>query len=169
MGGFFIGMVLWVALSVMVGSYAQGKGRSFGAFVVLGLVTSPVIAWIVALVSAPGEETVRQQAVQHGTRRECPHCFELVDPRATACPQCQRDIEPIASKEALECANCGRPLATGTTVCEACEMPPQDDSLEAVVASHDWEEGMCTRCGSSIVSAHRDAFACPIPEPGGAA
>ena len=29
------------------------------------------------------------------TTRECPHCRERIDKRASACPKCGRDVEPI--------------------------------------------------------------------------
>ncbi|MGB5735140.1 MAG: zinc ribbon domain-containing protein [Thiohalocapsa sp.] len=84
-------MVVWVALAILVGMYAYRRGHSITgvlAFLVLGLVFSPLVAFIAAALILPSEELL----IEKGLAQRCPHCAELVKPAASVCSHCGRDI-----------------------------------------------------------------------------
>lgn len=84
-------MVLWVALAILVGLYAYRRGHSITGvltFIVLGLLFSPLVAFIVAAVIPPSEELL----IEKGLAQRCPHCAELVKPAASVCSHCGRDL-----------------------------------------------------------------------------
>ncbi len=84
-------MVLWVALAILVGLYAYRRGHSITGvltFIVLGLLLSPLVAFIVAAVIPPSEELL----IEKGLAQRCPHCAELVKPAASVCSHCGRDL-----------------------------------------------------------------------------
>lgn len=91
---------------------AQRKGRSFWGFFLLGLF-APIIGIAVALIISP----IRPSAAT----RECPHCFSLIDARATICSHCQRDLPAAPSAEAI---------------------------AKAVLATHLMDRGKCLNCGA---------------------
>ena len=43
--------LLWIALSVLVGKLADDRGRSFGGFMVLSILISPIFAGIILLIA----------------------------------------------------------------------------------------------------------------------
>ncbi len=51
----FVVLVLWILFSVVVGTVARNKGRSFAAFFFLSLLLSPVIGLIVIAIMKPIE------------------------------------------------------------------------------------------------------------------
>jgi len=63
-----MGVVLWIGLSLIPGAIAQGKGRSFFAYFVLGLVISPLIAAVVAAVAKPLESESAEGTGEGDTR-----------------------------------------------------------------------------------------------------
>ncbi len=53
----FIGVLLWFSLSVLVGVYWKGKGRSFVTGFGSGVFLSPLIGYIIGLCIKPEEKT----------------------------------------------------------------------------------------------------------------
>lgn len=63
-----IAIVVYVVPVVLIARWAARKGSTFGGFVVLGLLTSPIISFIVALVIEDKREP-RQVVVAQGPGR----------------------------------------------------------------------------------------------------
>jgi hypothetical protein len=84
-------LVLWAALAIMVALFAYRRGHSNTgvlAFLLLGLVFSPVVAFVAAALISPSEDLL----IEKGLAQRCPHCAELVKPAAVVCSHCGRDL-----------------------------------------------------------------------------
>lgn len=73
-------IVLWLFLSVVAGMIASKKGRSFFWFFLLGILLSPVIGIISALIADKNMEA-------KGFIK-CPECAEFVKSEAKSCKHC---------------------------------------------------------------------------------
>lgn len=85
---------------------AAHKGRSFGGFLLYGVLLWP-IALIHALVMAPTTEARQRRAQERGEVRSCPVCMELVQAKALRCRFCGHDFgmaarEPDASIDRIK-------------------------------------------------------------------
>jgi hypothetical protein len=45
---------IWIALAFFLGKAAQGVGRSFWVWFILGIIIDPILAWIVYAIVARG-------------------------------------------------------------------------------------------------------------------
>ncbi len=83
-------LLLWLILSILVGVYANSKGRSgIGMFIVSLLLLSPIVGFIiVAIMSNKSEE----KKVNSGEMRKCDSCAELVKAEAKICRYCGNDM-----------------------------------------------------------------------------
>ncbi len=87
-----VSLIGWSIVSFFVASYAKNKGRSYGGFLALALVFSPVIALIIAAIVKDESENV---ALSAGELRKCPYCGESIKATATVCRFCGREVEPF--------------------------------------------------------------------------
>jgi len=85
-------VVIWFILCICVGAYANGKGRSGIGFFFLSFFLSPLIGFIIALISKSNEKEIEEKTILSGERKKCPYCAELVKIEATVCKHCQRDL-----------------------------------------------------------------------------
>ncbi len=53
--GYLVVIIGWIILSFVLASAAQKRGRSYGLFLALGLLCSPIIGFIILLVMSENE------------------------------------------------------------------------------------------------------------------
>jgi hypothetical protein len=83
----FVVFFAWIGCSFAIGSYATGKGRSFGGWFGISLLISPIIAYFVLMFAQPeaGDENT-------GKYRKCPQCAETVRTEAKICRHCHSEL-----------------------------------------------------------------------------
>lgn len=95
---------LWVGLAALVAHMASQKERPAGAWFLIAVVVSPVIALLALGVTGQG-----------GSRR-CADCAGTVSKHASVCPHCRRDL---TAPRPLNAMTRGNPKS-GRKTCKAC-------------------------------------------------
>jgi hypothetical protein len=90
--------ILWLFLAILVGVFAQRRGRvGFGWFV-LAVMFSPVLTWLVLLAIGPAKSAALVAAsspvADTRDRIPCPECRELVLRDARKCKHCGSVLVP---------------------------------------------------------------------------
>ncbi len=93
LGGFSILEIMLMligslVLVVSIAFYAERKGRSFWLIFFVGLILSPLVSLIVALLMPAGEK----EALSSGKVKKCPYCTELVKIGAAECKYCGKTL-----------------------------------------------------------------------------
>ena len=68
--------LFWLVLSILVAVYANGKGKSGVLYFILAVVLSPLLGFLIALIS--GDDT----------KKKCSNCGQNIDKSAKVCPYC---------------------------------------------------------------------------------
>lgn len=74
----------WLIFAILVGAYASGKGKSGFFYFILSIILSPLLGFLIALVSGNNEDGL----VKQGKKRKCANCGELIRPEAKVCSFC---------------------------------------------------------------------------------
>jgi hypothetical protein len=77
-------LIVAVLIGLLPAAIAQSKGYNFFAFWIFGAALF-IVALPVAIFMKPNPDT----------RQQCPFCRTSIDPTATVCPQCTRDIPSL--------------------------------------------------------------------------
>jgi RNA polymerase subunit RPABC4/transcription elongation factor Spt4 len=136
----FIGAVVWILLCILVGRCADRWNRSFGKYIVLSFLLSPLIMGIILLIMGKDDKVksgnkdeypimnrTEKKSPNSGKWKECPMCKRSIDATLTGCPHCGNTNFP----QKIIKYN-----ADGTKTCRGCK--------ENVGA--DWTS--CPHCGS---------------------
>jgi len=81
-------LVTWLVLAILVGVYANGKGKSGFLYFILSVILSPLIGFVIAVVSGDNEN----ELIKQGKKRKCPNCGELIRTEAKICKFCNSKI-----------------------------------------------------------------------------
>jgi hypothetical protein len=90
-------ILLWLFCGIMSAVIAASRGRSGGAWLLLGMLIGPLALAVALLPTA--EAKLQAQARQEGQAlgwRKCPFCAEVVREEAAVCRYCQRELTPVA-------------------------------------------------------------------------
>lgn len=93
-------LIIWVAVAGVSAWYAKQKGRSAGAWLLLGLALSVVALFILWFLEPIGFDDNKSQEIARkfgvsARYRKCPVCAELIQKEALKCRFCQAELEPI--------------------------------------------------------------------------
>ena len=77
-------IISWIVFALIPGFIAKKKGQSFVLYFALGLLLSPLLGIIFALVANRDDDALAQS----GAGKKCPKCAELVKTEATVCRFC---------------------------------------------------------------------------------
>ncbi len=68
--------LIWLILSILVAVYANGKGKSGVLYFFISILLSPLLGFLIVLVSGDG------------TKKKCDKCGQKIDISAKVCPYC---------------------------------------------------------------------------------
>jgi hypothetical protein len=105
-------LFIWLGLAIVVGIAAAHRGRKGAAWLLLAVVTSPLIAGLLVLV-LPDPNKERQQRELLKNPRKCPLCAALVRREAIVCKHCGRDLPPHHRDDEQGNELKGTPVAAG--------------------------------------------------------
>ena len=88
-------LISWLAFAILGAVIAGAKGRSAVGFFFLGLLLSPLLSIIAALIVKPNQKVLEREALWKGESRKCPFCAELIRSEATVCRYCSRELPPL--------------------------------------------------------------------------
>lgn len=80
--------VTWLIFAILVAVYANGKGKSGFLYFILSVILSPLIGFLIAVISGDNEDGL----VEQGIKRKCPNCGELIRTEAKICKFCNSKI-----------------------------------------------------------------------------
>ncbi|MFY9088934.1 zinc ribbon domain-containing protein [Arcobacter aquimarinus] len=92
--------IVWIFLSILVGIYANSKGRFGIGFFLVSIILSPLIGFLMALIAVPHEDNI----MKNKNLKKCPFCKELVKEDAITCKYCHKDlnIKEITNRDILK-------------------------------------------------------------------
>lgn len=109
----FITLCCWVLFCYLVGKYAEKRGKSFWTYAVISGIVSPLLGFIIALITCGKQTNTTASAAQHFSNSYpsqqqhfvlpeekseasvefCPHCGSKVMSHFSNCPNCGASLK----------------------------------------------------------------------------
>lgn len=93
---FLFGLFFWLLFSVLVGVFAQRRGRMGFGYFMLSVMFSPLIILLVVLAIGPAKAAGATAPAEPSpaTHTRCPDCREFVLKEARKCKHCGTTLVP---------------------------------------------------------------------------
>jgi fumarate reductase subunit C len=85
--------VVWFLLSIVIGAFANSRGRDWLRWFGIAALISPLIAGILLLTLPKKIATIEAEAIASGESKRCPKCAEIIRREAVKCRFCGSEIE----------------------------------------------------------------------------
>lgn len=85
-------IIFYVFFAILPASIATKKGRSGFEFFLIGLLLTPIIGIISALLAKPNIKKIEEEQIKLGLSRRCSNCAEVVKRRARVCKHCRNEL-----------------------------------------------------------------------------
>ena len=85
-------LIIWFALTILIGVWANNWGRSGFGFFVLSFILSPLLGAIILLIAGRNTEKSESRKLDTGEMKKCPHCAELIRIQAVKCRYCGSEV-----------------------------------------------------------------------------
>ena len=138
---FIIIFITWLIFSFAVAYGAKNRGRSFGTYLALSIILSPLVGGIVLLMLGENKEGIENNSITEGSSKKCPYCAEIIKKEAKVCRYCGKDLPEETNNKAelftlvteddkktgfYTCAKCGRRNPFGNPRCIDCQTPKKE-------------------------------------------
>lgn len=85
-------LIPWLILAILVGVFAERRGRFGFGYFMLAMVLSPLIGFLIVVLLGEDRAEVEYRQLASGAMRRCPDCAELVRKEARKCRHCGADL-----------------------------------------------------------------------------
>lgn len=88
-------IILWIGLSIAIGFINQSRGNGFITGLLLSLILSPLIGFIIVIVTKENTAKLEKAQIAKGKLKKCPKCAEVIKSEAVICKHCGHEFNEL--------------------------------------------------------------------------